>query len=534
MRLTLDGQIAPVAFLEYPSTNGDGPPYSSLTQGSDGAFYGTAGSSIASGSVFRVTTDGFVTNLVSFAGTNGSGPLGGVCIGSDGNFYGTTLEGGAQYGEGEGTVFKLTTNGVLSTLKRFPQADIGSYIYDGSEPWAGLCLGYDGFLYGTTACGGFFTNSVYTFGCGEIFRVTSNAVVGSGSFDETNGAWPASKLVAGNDGNLYGTTLFGGTNFGPGIRRGLGTIYRINPNHGITVLISFNSLNGAYVGGGVISTQPQPDLIIGNDGNLYGTSTYGGMGGNGTIFRVLLPADISVPPQSQTNIAGATVIFNVGATSLQPLIYQWQMSGTNLVDGGNVSGSGTSNLIVTEISDCDAGLYSVIVSNSNFGVTNFATLTVVDPPVITNQPIAQRVIVGNSVAFGISVSNAPVQYQWLFNSTNIIGATNAGFAIQSVAVTNSGIYCVVVTNLAGSVTSSNASLVVLVPPSLALQFTAGYPVLNLNGMLSNNFVVQYNTDLSGTNWTTLLSLSNLLTTPYLLLDPAGVVPPARFYRALMQ
>jgi hypothetical protein len=53
-------------------------------------------------------------------------------------------------------------------------------------------------------------------------------------------------------------------------------------------------------------------------------------------------------------------------------------------------------------------------------------------------------------------------------------------------------------------------------------------------MLSNNFVVQYNTDLSGTNWTTLLSLSNLLTTPYLLLDPAGVVPPARFYRALMQ
>jgi hypothetical protein len=93
---------------------------------------------------------------------------------------------------------------------------------------------------------------------------------------------------------------------------------------------------------------------------------------------------------------------------------------------------------------------------------------------------------------------------------------------------------VVVTNFAGSMTSSNALLVVLVPPSLALQLWAGYPLLNLNGMLSNNFVVQYNTDLTGTNWINLLSLTNLSFSPYLFLDPAGVVPPARFYRAFMQ
>ena len=92
----------------------------------------------------------------------------------------------------------------------------------------------------------------------------------------------------------------------------------------------------------------------------------------------------------------------------------------------------------------------------------------------------------------------------------------------------------VVTNLAATVTSSNALLTVLVPPTLALQLWAGYPLLNLNGMLSNNFVVQFNTDLTGTNWITLMSLSNLLTSPYLFLDPAGVVPPARFYRAVMQ
>jgi hypothetical protein len=77
-------------------------------------------------------------------------------------------------------------------------------------------------------------------------------------------------------------------------------------------------------------------------------------------------------------------------------------------------------------------------------------------------------------------------------------------------------------------------LTVLVPPSLVLQLWAGYPVLNLNGMLSNNFVVQYNADLTSTNWINLLTLSNLLTSPYEFLDPAGNDQPTRFYRVLMQ
>jgi hypothetical protein len=61
-----------------------------------------------------------------------------------------------------------------------------------------------------------------------------------------------------------------------------------------------------------------------------------------------------------------------------------------------------------------------------------------------------------------------------------------------------------------------------------------HPLLNLNGMLSNHFTVPYSTDLTGTNWITLQTFSNLLTSPYLFLDPAGVVPPARSYRAWMQ
>jgi hypothetical protein len=112
--------------------------------------------------------------------------------------------------------------------------------------------------------------------------------------------------------------------------------------------------------------------------------------------------------------------------------------------------------------------------------------------------------------------------------------TNAAYAIQAVGATNTTNYSVVVTNSAGSVTSSNALLTVIIPPTLALQLLAGYPLLDLNGMLSSNFVVQYSTNLAGTNWINLLPLTNLPASPYLFLDPAGDGQPARFYRAFMQ
>ena len=69
---------------------------------------------------------------------------------------------------------------------------------------------------------------------------------------------------------------------------------------------------------------------------------------------------------------------------------------------------------------------------------------------------------------------------------------------------------------------------------LALELWAGYPVVNLEGMLSSNFVVEYSTNLADTNWANLLSLTNLPFSPYLFLDPAGDNEPARYYRAFMR
>ena len=266
--------------------------------------------------------------------------------------------------------------------------------------------------------------------------------------------------------------------------------------------------------------------------NGYGSLT----SSNATLTVVALPPTITTQPANRTNKAGTTATFSVAASSLSPMSYQWQKNSTNLVNGGNLSGATNSTLTIASVSDNDAAIYSVTVTNLAGSTTSSnATLTVIDPPGITAQPLGQRIMLGGYISFSVSVSNPPpLHYQWRFNSANLLNATNATYAIQAVAATNTGNYSVVVTNLAGSVTSSNALLTVLVPPTLALQLWAGYPLLDLNGMLSNNFVVQYSTNLAGSNWINLLSLTNLSASPYLFLDPLGVGQPARFYRAIMQ
>jgi hypothetical protein len=100
-----------------------------------------------------------------------------------------------------------------------------------------------------------------------------------------------------------------------------------------------------------------------------------------------------------------------------------------------------------------------------------------------------------------------------------------------VSLNQAGYYQAKVINSDGSVWSSYAYLTVIVPPILTLQLPSGYPLLNLNGTLGYNFVVQYSTNLATTNWVNLISVTNLSSSPYQFLDPSGIGQPARFYRA---
>ena len=228
-------------------------PMTALTQASDGNFYGTTteGGPNGAGTFFRITPTGTLTTLYAFYAPP-SAPL---ALGNDGNFYGTTNV--------EDSVFQLTPDGTFTTLHIFDYAD-------GAVPLGGLVLGTDGNFYGTTSLGG-------TEGFGTVFKIGSDgtfmslysfgAVLGGGDGDS-----PRSALIRGTDGNFYGTTNSGGS-------QALGTIFRITPSGALTTLYNLGSAptDGQY---------PVGALVLGRDANYYGTTQFGGSGGLGTVFSV--------------------------------------------------------------------------------------------------------------------------------------------------------------------------------------------------------------------------------------------------------
>lgn len=465
-KITTNGALTTI--YSFSGTDGANPQ-AALTLGNDGNFYGTTFGGSSGGTVFQITTNGVLATLASFNG----GSYAGLTLGNDGNLYGTTFQGGINGYPGYGTVFQVTTNGVLTTLVSFNNTN-------GAGPNTTLTLGNDGNFYGTTYNGG--TGSGYG---GTIFQVTTNGALTSlVSFSITNGEQPAASLTLGNDGNFYGTTIEGGAN-------GYGTIFQVKTNGVLTTLVSFNNANGP----------PEAAMTLGIDGNFYGTTVYGGANGGGTVFRLSLSPVINLQPLSQTNAAGSTATFSTEVTNFFPVSYQWQKNGTNVFDGGNLSGANTNTLTITGISDNDAAIYSVIVSNFYGTVTSSnATLTVIDPPGVTTQPLNLVVLPGTNVAFSVSLTGSTIyfRYQWKFNGTNILHATNATYAIPSVVTNNAGNYSVVVTNAAGVAVSSNAALNIVLSPKSQTNYASSTATFTVTafGTESLNYQWQKN----GTNF----------------------------------
>ena len=265
---------------EFSCPEGAGPE-GPLIQATDGNFYGTAwGGDVTTGSLFRFTPNGTLSTLYSFEGDDIYWPEEGVVQGADENFYGTTVAGGNNNGCGGrycGTVFKITPGGSLTILYTFC---LQSRCADGAQPEAGLALGPDGNLYGTTFYGGGSADD------GTVFKITPTGTLTTlHDFVGTDGADPAATLVLGSDGNFYGTTSEGGDS-NCDSRYGCGTVFKITPSGTLTTLYSFCSLASCADG-----EEPDAALIQGTDGNFYGTTKYGGGSncqpvGCGTIFKI--------------------------------------------------------------------------------------------------------------------------------------------------------------------------------------------------------------------------------------------------------
>jgi len=197
--------------------------------------------------------------LVSFTGPNGNQPFQENLIqGVDGNLYGTTTYGGT---DNDGTIFKITPGGTLTTIYNFANTP------DGANPYTGLVLGSNGVFYGTTAEGG-------ASGLGTVFSVTAaGKLTILHSFTGMDGEIPYGALIEGVDGNYYGTTQFGGS-----IGAGYGTVFKVTPAGTFTTLHSFNDTTDGY--------EPFAGLALASTGEFFGT-TAGGPGADfGTVFKI--------------------------------------------------------------------------------------------------------------------------------------------------------------------------------------------------------------------------------------------------------
>ena len=243
-----------------------------LVQGLDGNFYGTtvAGGANGYGTVFKISSGGTLTTLHSFTDTDGNAPSA-LILATDGNFYGTTSEGGGtSCPRGSnlcGTIFKITPSGTLSTLYVFCSQ---SNCTDGFRPTAALVQGRDGNLYGSTFQGGS-ANQCESFGCGTIFKITLSGNLttlytfcpqGNCHDGGPDGAFPNAALVQGADGSFYGTTLEGGY-LGGQCTFGCGTAFKVTPSGALTTLYTFQD--------GADGLDPG-QIMQALDGNFYGTT----------------------------------------------------------------------------------------------------------------------------------------------------------------------------------------------------------------------------------------------------------------------
>ena len=307
-RVTPTGMLT--SLHSFNGTDG-GNAYAGLVQSTGGNFYGTTyRGGKAWGTIFRITPSGMLTSLHGFDMTDGSAPAGALIQAINGNFYGTTEFGGANNTciGGCGTVFEITPQGLLTTLDSFDRVD-------GAQPYAGLVQAEGGILYGTSLGDTTFTQpspatvftltpsgtltllysgtgsegplvegsdgDFYATTNGTVFKISPQGVVTTlytfcSLPNCADGTEAVAGLVLATDGNFYGTTASGGNN---SCASGCGTIFKITPAGVFTTLHSFVNTDGSF---------PNAGLMQATDGNLYGTTTTGGVHNFGTVFRLSL------------------------------------------------------------------------------------------------------------------------------------------------------------------------------------------------------------------------------------------------------
>jgi len=499
--ITTTGTASPLCSM---SNNAAGDnPIAALAQGTNGLFYGlnqSAGSN-QYGAIFDLSSAGTLTKLYSFTTlkynshtslfTNADGAYPDCALAlntNNGNFYGTagnaTYYGGTN---GYGTIFQVTHQGKVTVIYSFTNGT------DGALPAAPLLVYTNGVLYGTTSAGG-------SNGYGTIFKLTAAGVVTPlYSFrGAADGSAPTAALIDGKDGYLYGACSAGGTN-------GSGSIFKVNTNGILTTLyaftpgMNFNGTSGVANQYNADGIEPNV-LVLGNDGNLYGTAHYGGVNGAGSVFELSRAGQFKV-------------------------LYSFSYA----ADGGpNTDGANPTSLIQ--------------LTNGNFygttkdgGTNSFGTFfTIGLPPSITVQPTNQSIALHSNASFSLTASNA-LTYQWQFDGANLPTGTGSTLSVTNAQITNAGSYWAVVTGINGPTTSSVVTLsltnvpVSFVNNASALQYSGGQFSIQLTNLTGQGaIIIESSTNLI--QWTPIYTNPSAFGTA-LFIDPNAGNYPFQFYRA---
>ncbi|MDE3066344.1 MAG: immunoglobulin domain-containing protein [Verrucomicrobiota bacterium] len=246
-------------------------------------------------------------------------------------------------------------------------------------------------------------------------------------------------------------------------------------------LFNGNALtSGGNISGATSSTLTIASVTSADAGNynVVVTNGYGAATSSVAALTVVFPPTFTTEPTNQTVPVGGNAVFSATVAGASPLAYQWRQNGTNLLNGGNVSGATSNVLTLTSVTLGDAGNYTLVVTDLYGSATSsVATLTVTEPPTITVPPSSLTIQCGSNAAFSVTATGtAPLHYQWSLDGTAIAGATSTNLLLTGVPLPDHTV-TVLVTNLYGSATSSTALVVQdTLPPVISLNSTNPYYV----------------------------------------------------------
>jgi uncharacterized repeat protein (TIGR03803 family) len=471
-----------------PSSDG-AVPEGALIQNTDGSLDGmtSSGGGSDGGCAFTISPQGALASLHQFGDlsvtNDGLNPPSSLIRGSNGDLYGTTPNGGLK---GSGTVFELNSSGGITILHSFGDSSVAN---DGLNPTAGLVQGLDGNLYGTTPMGG-------TAGEGTVFEVTAQGIKILHSFGDGSvfheGASPQVGLVQDARGNFYGTTYSGGTS-------NQGTVYKIDSLGNVSILYSFSqatsvsfSSGTAYNVSGSGGYYPNSRLLLGSDGNLYGTTAASSCGygaiykisphGQETVLHYFGDGTVSndgkeLPPGnaptatgeneliegSDGNIYGTT---SAGGSAGEGVFFKMTTGGQITIlhsfGDGSVINDGTVPVAgVTQ--GADGYFYG---TTSAGGVAGLGTVFkfISNLSAITSS-LAVNGAVGVDLSYQISATQAPTSYAQTGLPAGLSLDTTTGLIFGSPMATGTSNVTLTVTNDAGS---SSALLVITILPPPAI------------------------------------------------------------------